>query len=283
MKKKRFKINTRHLLVILTIVCLSLIAVTITDVVSIGPVRQAASTVVVPFQKGINTVGRWLTNQKASFDDVQELSAENEELRNRIKELEEENISLSLGVKELDRLKSLYNIDQEYKDFDKVAATVISKDPGNWYSTFVIDRGSKDGIAVDMNVISGGGLVGIVTEVGSNWATVRSIMDDSSNISAMTVTNYDTCIVSGNLTLADEGLLSFDQMKTENNVLSGERIVTSNISDKYIKGIPIGTISEVNNDSNNLTKTGTIIPAVDFRNVQEVLVILNVKGNIKEN
>ncbi len=277
MKKRRFHINTGHLLVILSIICVSTIALTVMDVVSFSPVRRAASAVIVPFQKGINSIGGWLQERRISFRDVQELSAEVESLQEEILALQEENTRLSLEQSELERLRAMYEIDADYSSYEKVAASVISRDPGNWYSYIVIDKGTRDGVEVDMNVISGGGLVGIVTETGATWATVRSIMDDTSNVSAMTVTNYDTCIVSGDLTLSDEGLLSFGQMNTDNIVLPGERVVTSNISEKYLKGIPIGTISYISDDSNNLTKTGTIIPAADLNNIQEVLVIRELK------
>lgn len=275
--KRKNRINTRNLLVILTIVCISALALTLTDLVSITPLRRAAAVVVVPFQKGINAIGTWFTDQRVSFRDVQELSEEVAGLQAQVNALTEENTRLSMEQDELKRLRALYEIDNEYGEYDKVPASVISKDPGSWYCTFTIDKGTDQGVAVNMNVISGGGLVGIVTEAGKNWATVRSIMDDSSNISAMTVTNYDTCIVSGDMTLINDGLLSFEQMNTENEILPGERIVTSNISDKYLKGIPIGTVYEVTDDSNNLTKTGKIIPVVDFRYIQEVLVIKELK------
>ena len=115
-------------------------------------------------------------------------------------------------------------------------------------------------------MISGGGLVGIVTEVGPNWATVRSIIDDNSNVSAMVSTTSDTCIIAGNLQLIDEGTLSLVKLTDENNkVHVGDKIVTSNISEKYLPGILIGYISELNNDANNLTKSGQITPVVDFR------------------
>ena len=110
---------------------------------------------------------------------------------------------------ELARLEQLYELDEEYTDYPKVAARIISKDPGNWYDTFMINRGSNDGIRVDNNVIAGKGLEGFVTEVGSNWATVRSIIDDSSNVSAMTVSTDDICVVEGDLELIDEGKLRF--------------------------------------------------------------------------
>lgn len=278
-KRKFFKFTNRNILVILTIICISAIALTASEVISVSPIKQAASVVIVPFQKGINSIGTWFTGLTDGFKSSQELSGKIDELEGEIASLKEENSLLAQDREEFERLRELYQTDTSYAQYEKKAANVISKDAGNWYSSFIIDKGSDDGIQVDMNVMASGGLVGLVTEVGSNWAVVRSIIDDSSSVSAMTVTTGDTCIVNGDLTLIDEGKLYFDQMNTEQNIVAGEKIVTSNISDKYLPGILIGTINEINNDSNNLTKTGYILPAVDFSSIREVLVIMQLKDN----
>ena len=116
--------------------------------------------------------------------------------------------------------------------------------------------------------------MGIVTEVGSNWATVRAIIDDSSNVSAMTVSTDDNCVVEGDLELIDEGKLRFTQLyDQEDRVTVGERIVTSNISEKYVEGLFIGYVSEIELDTNNLTKTGTLVSPVDFQHLKDVFVI----------
>lgn len=279
-KKKKSKINNRSALIVLTIICISAIALTVTDFVSVSPVKEAAAFFIVPFQKGINSIGDWFNDIADGMKSTNELNQEISELKEQVASLEEENAMLSQERGELERLRELYDTDTSYSQYEKVAANVISKDPGNWYSSFVIDKGSNDGIEVDMNVMAPGGLVGIVTDVGSSWATVRSIIDDASSVSAMTVTTEDTCIVNGDLTLADEGLLAFDQMNTDENIVTGEQVVTSNISDKYLPGILIGTIYEINDDSNHLTKTGYILPAVDFSQVREVLVIKELKQTV---
>ena len=276
-KKGGFKIKSKHLLAIMSCACISAIALTVTDRVSIAPLRNAAGMLIVPIQNGINQVGGWLSDLQSGFRSVQDLAQENEDLQAQVDSLTEQNNLLLQGQQELQRLQELYQLDQDYSKYEKVAAQVISKDPGNWYSSFTINRGSDSGIQVDMNVISGGGLVGIVTEVGSDWAVVRSIIDDSSSVSAMTVSHSDTCIVNGDLRLLDEGKLSFSQMNTENEVAEGEQLVTSNISDKYLPGILIGNVSEVTEDANHLTKTGYLVPAVDFKHLNEVLVILQQK------
>lgn len=276
-KKKKFQIKSKHLLVAMTFVCISGAALTFLNVVSVEPVRSAVGYVIVPFQNGINEIGKWLTQKGQRFQDAEELAMENIRLQERVDALMEQNNLLSQNQKELTELQQLYELDKEYSEYEKVAAEVIARDPGNWFSTFTINRGSNHGIEKDMNVISSGGLVGLVTEVGPDWATVRSIIDDASSVSAMTVSTSDTCVVSGDLRLMDEGKLSFGQMSASNPVTVGEKIVTSDISDKYLKGILIGYVSEITEDPNHLTTTGYLIPVVDFEHIRTVLVIKQLK------
>ena len=276
-KKRKLILKNKYVFAVFVFVCVSLITLTATSITQLTPLRNVFGVVIVPMQNGLNTVGAYLSDEGNGFKSKKELAEENEELQKKVDELTATNATLSMEQDELTRLRELYSLDQGYAQYDKVAANVISKDSGTWYSNFVINKGSKDGIEVDMNVISGSGLVGIVTEVGNNWASVRSIIDDSSKVSAMTVSHLDSCIVSGDLELLDDGLLAFDQMNTENEVSIGDQIVTSNISDKYLEGILIGYISEVNDDSNHLTKTGYLVPVVDFAHLQEVLVIKHLK------
>ena len=275
-KKFHFRVNlkSKHLLVIMTLFCVSTMAATFATGIGTAPLQDAAGTVVVPFQKGISRISSFLDSVRQNFADKQDLIYENEELKTQIERLTTENNKLIQDQSELIRLKQMYQLDEEYSDYPKIAAKIISKDPGNWYDTFMINRGTNDGVRVDNNVIAGKGLVGIVIEAGPSWATVRSIIDDSSNVSAMTVSTADNCVVEGDLELIDEGKLRFEQLyDPENKVTVGERIVTSGISEKYVEGLFIGYVSEVKQDTNNLTKTGTIVTPVDFRHLQEVFVI----------
>ena len=275
-KKFRFRIHlkSKHLLAIMTFFCVSAIVATLASGVTSAPLKEAAGLIIVPFEKSIASIGQWMTDVQDSFREKEDLIQQNEELQTTVDTLTEQNNVLLQDQAELARLEQLYELDEEYTDYPKVAARIISKDPGNWYDTFMINRGSNDGIRVDNNVIAGKGLVGTVTEVGSNWATVRSIIDDSSNVSAMTVSTDDICVVEGDLELIDEGKLRFSQLyDREDKVSVGERIVTSNISDKYVEGLFIGYVSEIELDTNNLTKTGTLVTPVDFQHLKDVFVI----------
>ncbi len=274
--------NSKYILAGLSFFCIVLIAVTSINNSILTPLRTGVGYVLIPFQSGVNAVGTSLYNHIRDFSSMKEAQAENEELKNRVAELTEENNRLQAEQYELERLRELYALDQDYMQYEKVAARVIAKDSGNWFQIFRINKGSNDGIKENMNVIAGGGLVGIVTDVGANYATVRAVIDDASRVSCMSMRSGDNCIVSGDLTLFQEGLLGLDHVKKEADIQEGDKIVTSNISDVFLPGILVGYATELTTDSNNVTKSGQIVPVAEFDNLQEVLVITQLKDGGEE-
>ncbi len=277
-KKKQTSISNKYWLLALSLICVLLMALSFFSDKAVGPFRVIANATVIPMQKGITQIGTWLGDVNDDFQTLKEIQKENNALKARIDELTVENNNLQENKYELERLQALYKLDQNYAEYEKVGAHVIANDSGNWFSTFTIDKGSIHGIKEDMNVMAGSGLVGIVTKVGPTWATVRSIIDDSSNISGMVLSTSDKCIVRGDLSLINNGKIRFEQMENnDNEVEVGDQIVTSYISDKYLQGILVGYVSEISVDSNNLTRSGYITPVVDFKNLQEVLVITKTK------
>lgn len=278
-KKKQSKFPAKYVLLIMTILCAVIIGCSLKASGS-GPVSAAAGAVLAPMQKGVNQLGSGLTNLREHLRTKKSLEKENEELRTQLADAQENLNQVQLNQEELDNLKSLYDMDQNYADYDKIAANVIGKDAGNWFSVFLIDRGSNDGITVGMNVLADGGLAGIVIQVGPNYAKVRSIIDDNSNVSARNLSTSDLCVVSGSLkTMNESSLIDFDDLRDkEDQAKVGDQIVTSNISDMFLEGIPIGYITDIKTDSNNLTKSGHIATIVDFEHLDDVFVILQTKN-----
>lgn len=282
-RKSKHSFPTRYLLLILTGLCVLVMFVSFTLNLSGGPLNTVAGYVFTPMQKGINSVGTWFISRADELKSLKAVMQENEELQAKVDELTTELNTIKLEQYELDNLRELMQLDQKYPSYDKVAARIIGSDTSNWFNTFVIDKGTKDGIEKDMNVIAGSGLVGIVIDVGPDYAKVRSIIDDASNVSGMTISTTDRCIVNGNLESMNENqVIGFSNLNCEENAIgTGEQLVTSNISDKYLEGILIGYISSIERDSNNLTYSGTVTPAVDFKHLQEVLVILDKKQAVE--
>lgn len=275
------KKSEKGLLGVITVICAGLIALSIILPDAAGPAGAAVKFLVTPLQRSLNSFGSYLSGLSTNLESSATLQEKNKALQEKVDTLTAENSKLVLDKEELARLQTLLELKNEYSDYDTVGANVISRGSGNWYSTFTIDKGTDDGIQVDCNVMAGAGLVGIVTKTGRNWSLVRSIIDDNSNVSAMVSTTSDTCIVAGNLQLIDQGTLSLVKLLDDNDhVHVGDKVVTSNISEKYLPGILIGYISELNNDANNLTKSGQLTPVVDFRHIQEVLVIRTLKNYI---
>ncbi len=283
-RKPKFVLPPKYILMILTGMCIVGMLLSFTLNISGGPLNTVAGYVFIPMQRGINTVGGWITEKADNLKNLSVVMAENEALKKQVDELTAELNTVNLEQYELENLRELLALDQKYPSYEKVAANVIGKNSTNWFSYFTIDKGSDDGIEVDMNVIAGSGLVGIVTDVGPNYAKVTSIINDTTKVSGMVTTTSDNLIVSGSLQNMNENMvIEFSNLNdSDNEVAVGDPVVTSYISDQYQQGILIGYISSLTTDSNNLTKSGTITPAVDFEHIEEVLVILNKKQTTEE-
>ena len=283
-RNKKKRLSSKYLLMILSGVCIVTIFTSLVLNISGGPLNAVAGYVFVPMQQGINNVGSWFSAKANDFKTLGEVLAENKELKSQIDDLTTQINKTKLEQYELDNYRELLELDNQYADFDKIAAHVIAMDGTNWFSTFTIDKGSKQGIAKGMNVIAGSGLVGIVTDVGPNYSKVRSIIDDSSNVSAMVLTTKDNFNVSGSLmNMNKDKVLPFSELRDENDkVQQGDPVVTSYVSDQYQQGLLIGYIYSVEDNANNLTKSGYITPVVDFQHLQDVLVITEIKNTGKE-
>lgn len=282
-KGEKFTLPSKYLLFILTIICAGAIILTFNTNIFGGALNTAVGYVIIPFEKGISSVGGWLSRRSEELVQIRSLLSENESLKAQIDELTIANTILQQERYELTTLRDLYQLDSQYEGYEKVGARIIAKDAGNWFHSFVIDKGEEDGISIDMNVIAGSGLVGRVVDVGPNWAKVTSIIADNSNVSGKVLATSDHLVVSGDLELYGSGVIKFEKLvDSADKVVEGDKIVTSNISDKYLPNILIGYINVLNVDANNITKSGQLTPAVNFEHLEEVLVITQLKQSIEE-
>ena len=282
MKRKLSEFFTsKYILIAVVVLCVLVMGISFfTDKLS-APFRNAVSSVVMPIQKGMNYIGLWTNDKYSQLQEVKRLLEENNELRSTVDSLTEENNRLKQDTYELERLRQLYELDAQYEEYPKVGARIIGTSSDNWYSTFTINKGSEEGLKVDMNVVASGGLVGIISSVDSHCATVKTIIEDGSFVSGQLIETGDKCTVEGDIKLMDSGLISVKYFNSSVNVRNGDKIVTSNISDKYLSGILIGYTKDVSLDVNNLTQSGYLIPAVDFEHLQEVLIITELKDSGK--
>ncbi|MBR3515726.1 MAG: rod shape-determining protein MreC [Lachnospiraceae bacterium] len=282
-KEEKKKIPGKYVLLIFTVLCVALMLFTFNHEMQGGFLQNAAGFIFVPFQKGIAKVSSNLVEFVEEKHTIAELNAENEKLRRQIDELNWENAQLMQDHYELTNLRELYELDSTYAEYDKVGARIIAAGNDNRFNSFLIDKGSDDGIAVNMNVLAGSGLVGIVSETGKNWSRVTTIISDNSNVSGTVLHTQDNLIVSGSMELIGQGMITYSQLVDRDRlVVAGDKVVTSNISDRYLPGILIGYITTVEEDSNHLTLSGKLTPVVDFEHLSDVLVITETKKMVEE-
>lgn len=278
-KKTKITIDPKYVLAAVLIFCVVLGVISYRFEDKMTPIRSAAGNAIIPMQKGINSIGRALSDKLDYLTTMKKTVDENKRLKKEIAELSAENKLLQQDKYELDNFRKLYDLDEQYAGYPKVAARVINGDPTNWNNIFIIDKGTEDGLKKNMNVMAGDGLVGIITEVNKSYAKVRSIIDDDSNVYGTVLKNSENCIVSGNLTKMKDGVIDVTGIDGNVKIEDGAEIVTSQISDKYLPGILVGYLRDLKKDSSNITQRGYLTPVVDFSNLDMVFVITEVKDS----
>ncbi len=278
-KRTKISIDPKYIMVAISIICVVLIVVSFRFQDKMTPVRSAVGGVITPMQKGINEIGVAISDKMEYITTMKKLVKNNDSLKSQLDELSAENKLLQQDKYELENFRELYDLDEQYAGYPKVAARVISSDPDNWYNTFIIDKGSQDGLAVNMNVMAGDGLVGIIIKVNKSYSLVRSIIDDESNVKGSFLKTSEGCTVSGNLKLMNSGVVDITGVSGDAKIEDGDEVVTSQISSKFLPGILIGYARDMKKDSSNITQSGHLTPAADFAGLEMVLVITQVKDS----
>lgn len=222
-----------------------------------SPFRYLGSAVATPF----NAVGNAVNNLTAPQETLDELKAENEKLNARVSELSEAEATAT-------RLESLLGLQSTY-NLQSTAARIIGESSDAWSQTVTIDKGSADGMAINMPVCNSAGVIGQIIEVSANTSTVRLSTDENSGISAM----VQETRAQGMLRGQPDGTLQLEYVSVDADVKEGDYIITSGIGGVYPKGLLLGTVSSVSSDPNGLYYTISVTPASRAENNEEVLVI----------
>lgn len=235
--------------------------------------ESAIGVVVTPFQDLTTGISSWVDETITASRNKADLKEENTELKNQIADLLEENRRLAMYEAENAKLSALLKIAQRYPDYESVGANVIAKDPGVWYDGFTIDKGTTSDISANMVLIAPEGLVGKVLESGLTFSKAQSILDSRSSVPAMSVRTGDLGVVKGDYTLSADGLCIMEYIDAQAEIMVGDEIVTSHLSDIYPAGLAIGKVLELETDTNGLTKYAVIQPYVDLKHLDTILVI----------
>jgi len=235
--------------------------------------ENLAGRIVTPIQKGFYAIGNGVSSKVAPIINVWEIKEINESLVAENERLKKDLIDKTLTkleLEELDHLKEALNYTNKMAIADYISCDVVAKDQGNWFNLFTVDAGKNQGVTKNSAVINGSGLVGLVYEVGDNWAKVVSVIDNKASVGFQTLDHSYNYVgqLNGSVDFNLGGYL-FDPTA---EVEEGVTLITSGLG-VYPKGILVGKISQVIVDKNELL-TGIIVePFVDFKHVDKVMII----------
>ena len=234
---------------------------------------QAVSLVLSPFQQATAWVANEIHYATSAVWEVATLYEQNKMLRNEVEQLRGINLQANEALAENERLRKMIGYQQAARQFDLVAARVIGRESDTWSRMIVIDRGTMNGIANDMPVVTPQGLVGRVVEAGLNSSKVQLILDPRSSVGTIVqrAQSRVTGIVQGDMD--NPTMPQMVNIPKNADVVEGDVIVTSGFGGIYPKGIIVGLVSSLKNDDGGLLKIGVLESAVDFQKLEDVMVI----------
>ena len=287
----RFDKNKKEKKIKLKVIATGVVAITLIGIVGISIGRYSGNNpigdkfvldIIEPIGKNLNNGFTFLKDNIKDIINYKNNSKKVESLQDENEKLKEEIIALNNqldDVQSLDSLKKALNyIDEKYQA-KSISASVVGKNDGNWYDSFIIGAGKNQGVKEESIVTNGNGLVGIVYEVSDNYSKAISLLDTKSSVSFKLLKDSNfKGVITQNSTLDDKedyknkGYLCGYMFDSSYNVLPGDVITTSSLG-LYPEGIPIGEVDKVIDDKNKSMKYVVVKPYVNFKNIDDVIII----------
>ena len=240
-----------------------------------SPLTNLTNTLAAPFRAGYTAVATWFNDKQNYYQDVTALEEENAALKQQIAEMEAEIRQARSDSAENERLKELLGLQEERPDLTKdiVLATVTEHEVTNWTSSLTVNRGTNSGVEVgDCVIDTNGAMVGTVSLVGLNWATILTLVDSDTSLGAQVFRTGDLGVAQGSFLLMGENRLRLDFLPEDCSLLGGDLVVTSGLGGHFPPELVIGSVEEVLVDDDG-SAYASLIPASNFDSLQQVVII----------
>ncbi len=271
MKKKRISGKTRAILTIAVV--LAALTAILTALFGTTWGQSAMQTVLTPLRSGVSAITRQVERYYNYIFSYESLESRNEYLEKRVAELENEVRSADSLQREIERLRALLELQQDHEDYSFTSAYVVSWDASEWKSTFTVGKGESSGLKVGMVAVTEyGQVLGLITEVGPNWANVTTILDSSLEISACIASTGHTGVVRGAYGADASASLRMNYIATEAVLRNNDQVVTVG-STVYPRDLIIGYVRDAGIDETGVAKYAVLEPAADFDNLEQVFII----------
>lgn len=231
------------------------------------------SFITTPIQSFSSKISSSVSEFLSNVMSANKTAQQNEDLQRQIDELKKQLTEFDQYKQENEQYKEALNIKEQHDDFELVPAFVTSRDPNASYSSFLIDKGSLQGVAVQDPVITSAGLIGYVSEVGPTYSRVSTVLSTSTSVGVVNSRTRDTGTIQGTLELSQKGQCRLSYVSRDSDMQVGDLLITSGTGGVYPQGQIAGQIAEIGLDSTGLSKYAVVTPVTDITSVQEVYVI----------
>ena len=240
---------------------------------------NVTQSVLTPLRSGVNSMAEQAEKYYGYMFAYESLVAENAELKSQLAQMQDEARLADSVERENQRLRALLALNTTHEDYKEVDAYIISRSSTDWPSTFTDNRGSDSGIAVDMCAITENGeVIGLVTEVGSNYAVIKTVLDSTLEISAIISESGYNGMVSGGYAQGMGHFLQMDYLPSSAIIKNKDQVVTSG-STVYPRGLILGHVVDADFDDTGVAKYAILRPAADFDVLEQVFILTEYTTN----
>ena len=238
-------------------------------------VSNSVTGPLAPLQFLFSRLSGTVTSNTSVLSDIEKVRTENEELTARVAELEKENRDLIAEIERTEEIRSILGLKGKFVDYSFVGGNVITREAGNWFSVFKIDKGRKDGITVDLPVVSSNmALIGRIIDVGTNTSKVITLIDEECVVSGwIRSPEGGAVVVRGDITLKEQGYCRIDLIPEDIEVVPGDIIETSGIGGIFPREIEIGRVLSVRQTGNGLVRYAIVEPFANLKKIDEVFIM----------
>ena len=268
LKKFLSQNNTLVIFIILIIITIFIMTIDYHGKMYLKWVESIGLKLFSPINRGISLVADNTKNYLKAMAEFKDVKEENKELKEKIEIAYRENAILKEKLITYDRLTKLLELKESFS-YEMISSLVISREPGNWFNSIIIDKGTVDGVKKNMAVATYRGLVGKVVSVDSNTAKVLLILDQRSAVGGMIQRSRDIGVVKG----SESNYCYMEYLSHDADIKINDIVITSGLGSVFPKGIVIGKIAGIKKESHDLFQIVIIRPEVDFTKLEEVFVV----------
>lgn len=238
------------------------------------PLSNLVTTVTAPVRGGVSAVLDWAEGVYRYVFQYEDMNNELDDLRKQVADLETQLRENQEASRENEQLRALLDLQEKRSDFVFESARVTERSTSNWASTLTLSKGTSSGVeSGDCVVTETGVLVGVVTEVGTNYCGVSTILDTDVEMGGIVQRTYSAGILEGDFSLMTQGRLKLSYLPDEAQLIAGDEVVTSGKGDVYPAGLVVGRVEGVFTDPSGMTRYAVIIPSVTLDQLTEVFII----------